>query len=130
MHIMEKQLVTLFKPTTMKELNVTIDLLDKAIKKMEKLRKHNNKKEIMKRPSIDDYSIAKTWESDDKDWEKYANDLDTYIDQPFDKMSAEEWLKEYREKQMSYPSTADGSLHLPEKKIAELMEQYANYLNQ
>lgn len=35
----------------------------------------------MKRPSIDDYSIAKTWEHDDKDWEKYANDLDKFIDQ-------------------------------------------------
>jgi predicted nucleic acid-binding Zn-ribbon protein len=33
-----------------------------------------------KRPSIEDYSAAMTWEHDDKDYERYADDLDNYID--------------------------------------------------
>jgi hypothetical protein len=34
----------------------------------------------MERPSIDDYSTAVSWEHDDKDYERYAHDLDKYID--------------------------------------------------
>ena len=48
------------------------DELTKHVSIMSKLKQ--------KRPSIEDYSAAMTCEHDDKDYERYADDLDNYID--------------------------------------------------